>query len=179
MRIKGSYIKTPIIILSDSNCSDGEKLVLELIIALSMQKGYCYANNKYFADFLGKKKDTISKIISKLVKKHYIYTKREEDHRRIYLNPTLWEKNTLDIVENSDGSIVEKSDYNTNNYDKKKNTKNNSSIGPILGVDPDGVETWDNKRCVNEPMTEEDEKVFDGLINNIMETIATIKPREE
>lgn len=175
MRIKGSYIKVPIIILSDSNCSDGEKLVLELIVALSMQKGYCYANNNYFANYLGKKKDTISKIISKLVKKHYIYTEQEDNRRKIYLNPNLWEENTLDIGKNSDRGIVEKSYYNTNNDNKKKNTKNNNSIGPIIGVDPDGVETWNNKRCENEPMTEEDEEELDGLIDNIIEMIGNIK----
>ena len=175
MRVKGSFIKVPTILLSDSNCSDGEKLVLELIIALSIQKGYCYANNNYFANYLGKKKDTISKIISKLVKKHYIYTKQEDNHRKIYLNPNLWEENTLDIGNNSDGDIVEKSYYNTNNDNKKKNTKNNNSIGPIIGVDPDGVETWNNKRCENEPMTEEDEEELDGLIDNIIEMIGNIK----
>lgn len=166
MEGKSYNIVCPIIILSDSNCSDAAKLLLVLIRSLSVKEGYCYATNGYLGKILGKKKDTISKIISKLSKEHYIYTKQIDNQRRIYLNPRLSENNTQDIVEKSDRGIVDKSYYNN----KRKNIKKNN-IEQILGIDENGNETWNGKPMISEDMNEEEGKVFQGYVDDIINTI--------
>lgn len=39
-----------------------------------------------------------------------------------------------------------------------------SANGPVIGVDYDGVETWNGKRLENEPLTQEELKELDELI---------------
>ena len=39
-----------------------------------------------------------------------------------------------------------------------------SATGPVIGVDYDGVETWNGKRLENEPLTQEELKELDELL---------------
>jgi hypothetical protein len=66
----------------------------ETLISLTERKGYCYALNGYLAKIFGVVKDTISKWVSKLVKRGYITTEliykgKEVIGRKIFINKTL------------------------------------------------------------------------------------------
>lgn len=39
-----------------------------------------------------------------------------------------------------------------------------SATGPVIGIDYDGVETWNGKRLENEPLTQEELKELDELL---------------
>ena len=69
---------------------DGAKLLYAEITALSNEKGYCWATNKYFAALYGKSPDTISRWISELAKAEFILTIADSaagNSRKIW----LWE----------------------------------------------------------------------------------------
>ncbi len=42
-----NYIKIPIVLLSDTNVSSSAKLLYGLLVLLTYQQGYCYANNSF------------------------------------------------------------------------------------------------------------------------------------
>ena len=42
-----NYIKIPIVLLTDTNVSSSAKLLYGLLVLLTYQEGYCYANNSY------------------------------------------------------------------------------------------------------------------------------------
>lgn len=44
-----------------------------------------------------------------------------------------------------------------------------SANGPVIGVDYDGVETWNGKRLENEPLTQEELKELDELLKPYMD----------
>ena len=42
-----NYIKIPVILLEDNNVSSSAKLLYGLLVLLTYQEGYCYANNSF------------------------------------------------------------------------------------------------------------------------------------
>ena len=78
-----NYIKIPIILLEDNNVSSSAKLLYGLLVLLTYQEGYCYANNSYLADKLR----AITRLLKELSDNNYI--KMEFKHRfirKIFIN---------------------------------------------------------------------------------------------
>ncbi|TGK45563.1 helix-turn-helix domain-containing protein [Leptospira bouyouniensis] len=75
----GIWIPREIECLVDLSVS--EKYLLSEIRSLTLAKG-CFASNTYFAKLLGKKPDTISRMISKLRKRNYISQLSFDGRRR-------------------------------------------------------------------------------------------------
>lgn len=86
---------------------DGAKLLYGEITALSNEKGYCWATNKYFADLYGKSSDTVSRWISELARHGFIYTlvdSEQANSRKIWLSgsPGVSAKMPTPIGKNAD-----------------------------------------------------------------------------
>lgn len=75
----GIWIPREVECLEDLSVS--EKYLLSEIRSLTLAKG-CFASNTYFAKLLGKKPDTISRMISKLKKRNYISQLSFDGRRR-------------------------------------------------------------------------------------------------
>lgn len=123
MRLDCTFTVTPRIVLSDKNLSSTEKLLIGLIISLTLNKGYCFASNKYLANFLNISTRTISDCLSKLKVQNYIFVNYDNGKRRIYLNtekiPT---KASKTVAENCSIPIEENCDHNIKkNYKRKWN----------------------------------------------------------
>lgn len=69
---KSYYAIIPANIRHDSSITPNAKLLYGEITALCNEKGYCWANNEYFASLYGVSKVSISKWIRQLVEKGYI-----------------------------------------------------------------------------------------------------------
>lgn len=91
---------------SIQNLSITEKYLLSEIRSLSLAKG-CFASNAYFANLLGKKPDTISRIISKL-KNLGLISQKSFDGRRREISYCLGSKSNADL-EIANQSIAKKS----------------------------------------------------------------------
>ena len=110
------YAIIPSKIRYDKELTANAKLLYGEITALCNEKGICWASNRYFANLYGTSKETISRWISQLVKKEYIFIKifykkdsKEIDKRIISINRTIEEK----PVDENDNTYVQKNqDYN-------------------------------------------------------------------
>ncbi len=86
------YAIIPATVRYDNNLKPAEKLLYGEITALSNKLGYCYANNRYFAELYNVTIGTVSKWISHLQKLEYIIIvierneKNEVISRKIYIN---------------------------------------------------------------------------------------------
>lgn len=67
-----AFIIVPRIGLIDKEISKTTCLVLGLIVSLTFKNDYCYASNKYLADYLNVSKRTITDSLSLLKKLNYI-----------------------------------------------------------------------------------------------------------
>lgn len=109
------YAIIPSEVRYDSRLKANEKLLFAEITSLTNKKGYCYANNDYFATLYSAKKDTISKWISGLEKLGYLKREliRDDDgqilERRLYINSYI---NLGGIGQISDRGIGQKAKDN-------------------------------------------------------------------
>ena len=88
------YAILPANVRYDSELTANEKLFYAELTTLCNKSGGCWAKNKYFADIFKVSKETISRWISKLEKKGYIYKKifykkdsKEIDKRVLSITP--------------------------------------------------------------------------------------------
>lgn len=89
----GYYSVTPATVRYDSRLRPNEKLLYGEISALANAKGYCWAENNYFAQLYKVNKKTVSAWVNNLEKAGYIKTKLLYEHgtnqvskRLIYIN---------------------------------------------------------------------------------------------
>lgn len=128
-KLKGIWI--PIEILENEKLSDKEKLLYSIILSLSIDTGYCYANNRYLGKMLSITKGRISKLISSLKDKGFIEENLiyEDDSKKIdrrelrpmvIFNHTRGRNEPYAMVRNNQDII-----YNIiNSINNKKNFKN-------------------------------------------------------
>lgn len=87
------YAVIPSHIRYDNELTPNAKLMFGELTALSNDRGYCYATNKYFSELYNVSKVSVSKWINQLKEKGYIkvdlvYENREIKERKIYIvNP--------------------------------------------------------------------------------------------
>ena len=103
---KSYYAIIPANVRYDKDLTPNAKLLYGEITALCNEKGYCWANNLYFAELYKVSKVSISKWINQLIEKNYIYSEitykdgtKEIDKRYLYIgkNPIKEKFNTPKI----------------------------------------------------------------------------------
>ena len=128
MEEKPSYFAVlPAEVRYDKKLKDKAKLLYGEITSLSNKNGYCYANNKYFAELYNVSVRTITELIKNLVDKNYIqseiiYEKNTKKvvERRLYLLKNI----SIPIEENFYTPLEENFyDNNTSNNNIKENKK--------------------------------------------------------
>ena len=114
------YSIIPADVRYDDGLKANEKLLYSEITALSNKKGYCWSENKYFADLYNVKKGTVSGWVSNLEKKGYIRTRliyqkgsKQVSERRIYITVpdvrTPGDKNRIPYEEKNEHPMLKKS----------------------------------------------------------------------
>lgn len=154
---------TPRILFNDKNLTRTENDLLSLIISLALKNDYCYANNKYLADYINTSDRTISYLLSKLKELNYIFIKKINGKRRIYLNKEkIATKNADDVATNCSNDSAIDCGYNINN---KFNKFKREGIVPEWMKHPE--------LCVSTSATKEEQeqmqKEIDEVINKINE----------
>lgn len=115
----------PRILFNDKNLTRTDADLLSLIISLTLKKDYCFATNKYLADYINTSERTISYSLSKFKELKYVFVKNVNGQRRIYLNK---EKIPTKVADDSATDCSSESaidcDHNiNNNYKNKYNNK--------------------------------------------------------
>lgn len=138
---KNYYAIIPANVRYDKDLSPNAKLLYGEMTALSNEKGYCWATNSYFANLYNVKNETISRLVSQLIKKGYISSviiykngTKEIDSRRLYIgNIPIDENINTPIDENINTPIDEKV--------KENNTIYNNTINNIYSSN-DAQDIW-------------------------------------
>ncbi len=156
----------PTSILGDYNLTPLERLLLIYILSLCKKYGYCWATNEFFSDSFNVSKQTISKSLSSLSNYGYIvleYDKKEKNNsKRKIIISEVFKKRISNIQENLNTSNQE----NFKQYNKNNNIRKN--IGPAIEYDDEGnIIYWNGKLTVSEPLSEEEIKELETLINEI------------
>ena len=127
-----------------TNISPMAKILFGEILVLSHKEGYCWANNRYFANLYSCNTKTISGYIKELKNKEFIFTQDEYNKRIIRVSSGL---------QHYGG--VKKSSQTRNHTTTHNNTRNNKNITtePPKYKDTKKVIEEANK---NIPQTEED-----------------------
>lgn len=133
------YSITPANVRYDHELRPNEKLLYGEITALANRNGYCWAENKYFAELYGVNKKTVSTWISNLEKKGYIQTKltyqgksKQVSKRYIYIANTLPTKKETPYPQKNGYPLHEKTEEELNNT-----RTNNTSINKDIVGKPD------------------------------------------
>lgn len=88
----------------DERLKPMEKILFSELIVLSNMKGYCYANNSYFAKLYKVHKNTVSIWINNLAKHGYVVTKcimkdKQVEERRVYVVDKNGHKRFVEEIE--------------------------------------------------------------------------------
>jgi uncharacterized phage protein (TIGR02220 family) len=130
---KSYYAIIPANVRYDTELTPNAKLLYGEITALCNEKGYCWANNAYFAELYGVSKTSISNWVNKLVEKGYISSemKYKGGTKEIFnrylriVNDPIKEKFNTPIKENF-------KDNNTSFNTTSNNTKEYIPYGDII-----------------------------------------------
>lgn len=130
------YAIIPANVRYDRELKDKAKLLYGEIVSLSNKEKQCWASNQYFAELYGLSIETISRLISDLIKKGYLQRKFEykkgtkEIEKRILIPIDDLVKG---YCQNGQGGIDQKvKDNNTSINNKKENIKRKRFIKPTL-----------------------------------------------
>lgn len=120
------YSVIPANVRYDQDLQPNAKLLYGEITSLCNCKGYCYASNNYFAKLYNVDKTTISRWISNLVKKKYIFIKilKKENTSAIDKRMICLEDLPIDEIVNT---YTQKNQYLIDENAKENNINNNSS----------------------------------------------------
>ena len=133
---KSYYAVIPAYIRYDQNLTPNAKLMFGEITALSNEKGYCFASNKYFSELYNVSVVSISKWINQLKEKKYIEVKmiykkdsKEIEQRQIMISDIkyLLNKNKRGIKE----ILKDNNNILINKNTKEKEYNNNIDTGII------------------------------------------------
>ena len=138
MNDKNYYTIIPSEIRYDKKLTTLSKLIYGEITALTNDKGYCWANNNYFAEIYSVSKDTISRAVKQLEKYNYIKciydkTKQNNEKRKIYINKLNTAKKSIPYSKKCGDSIDKKvkdnnKNNNLNNKDSEEKLKKEKTI---------------------------------------------------
>jgi len=126
------YATIPANVRYDRDLKANEKLLYGEITCLSNKKGYCWANNNYFAELFNVTPETVSRWISGLDKKGYIKREIIKDEkgqvkeRKLYINAAIPSCSPVD--ENVKGGIDENVKGGIDKKIKDNNTSKTSNI---------------------------------------------------
>ena len=119
----------------DARLSPSEKLLYGEITALANKYGYCWAENRYFAELYNVHKITVSNWLKNLEKQGYIrmeleYIKgtKQVGKRYIFINTPVSEKINTPISENTKEYLNNTSNNNTSNNNKEQSSGDDLSI---------------------------------------------------
>ncbi|WP_422865706.1 helix-turn-helix domain-containing protein [Brachyspira hyodysenteriae] len=145
---KNYYTIIPSAVRYDKRLKPLSKLIYGEITALTNDKGYCWANNNYFAEIYSVSKDTISRAVRQLEEYGYIKciydkTKQNNEKRKIYIKKSVSAKKSIRCSKNSTDGIDKK--VEDNNKDNNLNNKDNESYNK---KDSDKINKTDN---INSP----------------------------
>ena len=76
-------------VICATDISANEKLLIALIDNLSTDNKPCYASNKYLGDLLGINKNSISRMVTDLVKKGYLHNSIKRDSNKVLIQRHL------------------------------------------------------------------------------------------
>ena len=136
------YAVIPATIRYDTRLKAAEKLMYGEIISLTNRMGYCFPNNKYFANLYNVTIHTVSQWISYLEKLGYIAielirdNKKQIKERRIYIRDSLYvQKNTYPYVLKSTYHMYKNvQDNNINIKIDRKIKLNKLSRDKLIGI---------------------------------------------
>lgn len=122
MHLNCEFIAVPRIVLNDKDLSSTDKLLLGLVVSLTLNKGYCFASNKYLSNVLNVSTRTISTCLSELKTQEYIIVKND-NKRKIYLNKEKIPTKASAIKEETNAQGIEKKFYHNKNNKYKNDIK--------------------------------------------------------
>lgn len=139
---KSYYAVIPANVRYDNELTPNAKLLYGEITALCNEKGFCWANNSYFAELYKVSKETISRWISKLEKLGYIRTEliyeqgtKSVKERRIYIVGDPIDKNINRYRQNNQYPIDENVNTPIDENIKENNTVFNNTINSSSNID--------------------------------------------
>lgn len=138
---KSYYAIIPANVRYDKNLTANAKLLYGEITALCNEKGYCWANNSYFAELYGVSKTSISKWIKQLSDKGYVTSKiiykegtKEIEDRHIYIGTIPIEEKLNTPLTKVNEPIEEKLNTPIEEKLKDNNTIINNTINILLSL---------------------------------------------
>ena len=132
-----------------------EKMLLVEIDSLS-NLGECFATNEYFGEFFNLSKDRISKVISSLIKKHYIESKltykksTKQIEKRVITTIGYMSKHLGGIGENNYRGIGENNEDNNTSLNK---TTNKTIIKVLTPLEKTIKDFKDMRKTIKKPLT--------------------------
>ncbi|KLI42096.1 hypothetical protein SZ40_10485 [Brachyspira hyodysenteriae] len=159
---KNYYTIIPSAVRYDKRLKPLSKLIYGEITALTNDKGYCWANNNYFAEIYSVSKDTISRAVRQLEEFNYIKciydkTKQNNEKRKIYIKSSVSSKKSIRHSKNPTDGIDKK--VEDNNKDNNLNNKDNESDNK---KDLDKINKTDNINSLSNS--------FDSFVNELINT---------
>lgn len=126
----GYYSIIPSTILYNKDLKANQKILYAVITSLSNKEGYCFASNKYLAEKLNARANTVSGWITDLRRKNFIQVelirndKQEIIQRRIYINdiPYNFYKEYPYTINKEEGILQKSKENNIMNNNIKTHT---------------------------------------------------------
>ena len=115
-------------VLRDRTITPFAKLLYCEISSLCAQRGYCWANNRYFVERFGKDARTISRAITEL-EKYLIFENRSSNRRKMWAH-SVTDKPRQNRPSNLDKNVHVDQDKNVAHNNKSINIKKNRAEAP-------------------------------------------------